>query len=107
MGLNNVTGWNYTGNLWLPPQQNEARLRINVSEMDKAVTNAVKQENGLWKVKFGNNPATAFFSKKQAQNFARQQYLRSIEGPSVFNARPTAIQQPVIQQPTVQPTAVR
>ena len=108
MGLNNVTGWNYMGNLWVPPQQNEARMRINVVEMDKAVTNAVKQENGLWKVKFGNNPATAFFSKEQAQNFARQQYVRSVEGqPSVFNARPTAIQQPVIQQPTVQPTAVR
>ena len=107
MGLNNVTGWNYMGNLWVPPQQNEVRMRINWNEMNEAVTNAVKQENGLWKVKFGNNPATAFFSKEQAQNFARQQYFRSIEGPSVFNARPTAIQQPVIQQPTVQPTAVR
>ena len=107
MGLNNVTGWNYMGNLWVPPQQNEVRMRINWNEMNEAVTNAVKQENGLWKVKLGNNPATAFFSKEQAQNFARQQYFRSIEGPSVFNARPTAIQQPVIQQPTVQPTAVR
>ena len=108
MDLNNVTGWNFTGNLWVPPQQNEARVRINWNEMNEAVSNAVKKENGLWKVKFGNNPTAVFFSKDQAQKFAERQYHNSITGQaSVFNARPTAIQQPVIQQPTVQPTAVQ
>ncbi len=108
MDLNNVTGWNFTGNLWVPPQQNEARVRINWNEMNEAVNNAVKKENGLWKVKFGNNPTAVFYSKDQAQKFAERQYHNSITGQaSVFNARPTAIQQPVIQQPTVQPTAVQ
>ena len=108
MDLNNVTGWNFTGNLWVPPQQNEARVRINWNEMNEAVNNAVKKENGLWKVKFGSNPTAVFFSKDQAQKFAERQYHNSITGQaSVFNARPTVTQQPVIQQPTVQPTAVQ
>lgn len=97
MSLDGISGWNYDGTLWLPPEQNKPKTNFNWTEAQQKINTAITQRDGLFQVKFNGEPTRVFSKLEQAQIFAKNFYETSLTKGSVFTQpTPTSVPAPTV-----------